>query len=354
MLTSFRPAHISGNLLVLPHTICTFEDDAANFDFPIARSLKLKEVMGYGTRHVALPKQCVSDLVAHGFHYLRDQGLLDLDSLDGIILVTQMPDQIVPQTSAIVHGMLGLKQDMLLLDITQGCAGFVIAAMEALAWLQHPGFKRIAVVTADILSRKISSRDRNSLPLAGDAAAITIFDRMEVGGKDWPAIMRFDGSRALALQIPAGGARLPSTVETARMVNTGDNNWRAQDHLCMDGTAVFNFVMSEVPITLGKLFENSGQDIKNIDWFFIHQPNRFMVNKLADKLGIPRNKMPDKIAGKYGNSNSATIPAVIADTLPFFTDKAMSTCFAGFGVGLSTAALLGAVGPLNFNAVCVC
>ena len=61
------------------------------------------------------------------------------------------------------------------------------------------------------------------------------------------ANVKMDGSRAEALMIPAGGLRLPSTPETAVLEDVGDNNLRAKDHLFMDGSAIFNFVQTEVP-----------------------------------------------------------------------------------------------------------
>ena len=350
MLLELPAGRIAGNLLVLPPTVHTFEEDAARFDVPLERSMKLKSIMGYGTRRTAAAELCISDLIVQGFEHLRETGLLDPMSLDAMILVTQTPDHFVPFTSAIVHGRVGMKQDMLLLDISQGCAGFVIAATEALSWLRQPAIHRVAVVTADVLARKVSPRDRNSLPLVGDGAAITLFEKAG-SGEIWPAHIRFDGSRSGALTIPAGGFRLPSSAETAELKPVGEGNWRSADHLCMDGTAVFNFVMTEVPQLIRELFDTAGVALNDIDWFLTHQPNKFMLNKLADTLGVPREKVPDWIVGKYGNSNSVTIPAVMAEALPATTATPQSVCFAGFGVGLTWAALLAKVGPLDFNRI---
>jgi len=44
------------------------------------------------------------------------------------------------------------------------------------------------------------------------------------------------------------------------------------------------------------------------DYFMFHQPNKFMLERLADKMEINYDKMPNNIVGKFGNSNGVTIP----------------------------------------------
>jgi 3-oxoacyl-[acyl-carrier-protein] synthase-3 len=201
------------------------------------------------------------------------------------------------------------------------------------------------------MTRRISPRDRNSLPLAGDAAAITLVEADPESGPVHARI-RFDGSRSAALQIPAGGARLPSSAETAVLADPGDRNWRALDHLRMDGTAVFNFVMNEVPAQIEQLVADAGVRREDIAWYFFHQPNPFMLRKLAERLGVPSERVPDWVTSTWGNSNSVTIPAAIAGTLKEQALAApVTACLAGFGVGLTWGGLVMPIGRLRFNDV---
>ena len=349
MRLEFGGARIIGNLVVLPATERRFEDDIDNFDFPRERSLKLKSAMGYDRRRVAGPQTCISDLALFGLDWLRNQALLDPQSIDALIVVTQTPDFWIPPTSCVIHGRAGLRQDVMCLDITQGCAGFVVGMMEALHWLRQPSVRRVAVVTADVMTRKISPKDRNSLPLAGDAAAITVVESDARAGPIHARI-RFDGTRAEALQIPAGGCRLPSSAQTAVLQDPGDHNWRALDHLRMDGTGVFNFVMNEVPPLIEAVVADAGRAMGDIDWFLFHQPNPFMLRKLAERLGVQPERLPDWVTRIWGNSNSVTIPAALAGTLK---ERALTenflVCFAGFGVGLTWGGMVMPLGQLTFN-----
>lgn len=344
----FHDKSISGLLLVVPANSRSFLEEMSNFDFPIERSLKLKQVMGYDTHHIVDGPVCVSDLVTHGFEHLFRNGALQPDEIDALVLVTQTPDHILPPTSSIIQGRLQLKQDLFCMDINQGCAGFVMGLMQSFMLLDQPSIKKVALVNADVLSRKISNRDRNSYPLCGDAASITIVERSPGTGPIY-ANLKMDGTRHQALIIPAGGMRMPSTPETATMTDQGDNNFRALDHLRMEGSDVFSFVQTEVPPLIEDLLKTANLRKEEIDYLVCHQPNQFMLQKLADKLKIPHEKVPMNIVGKYGNSSGVTIPAAIAENLAssIANDK-LRIILAGFGVGLTWCTMLLNLGTLNF------
>lgn len=344
----FHDKAITGLLLVVPENERLFVDDMKGFNFSEARSLKLKQVMGYDRHRIVQEGVCASDLAVCGFEHLFARGLLGKDDFDAMVLVTQTPDHFVPATSSIIQGRLGLKHDFLCHDINQGCCGFVIGLMQAFMLLDQPEIRRVAVVNADVLSRKVSPRDRNSYPLSGDAASITLVER-KPGGGAIHANLKMDGTRAMALQVPAGGFRLPSTPETAVFEEDGEGNFRAKDHLKMDGTAVFNFVMAEVPPLIESLLAVAGVRKEDVDSFLFHQPNRFMLQKVAEKLGVPCEKMPSNVVEKYGNSNGVTIPAAMAlNVAERVTRETLQVCFAGFGVGLTWSSILMKVGPLAF------
>jgi 3-oxoacyl-[acyl-carrier-protein] synthase-3 len=214
--------------------------------------------------------------------------------------------------------------------------------------LDQESVRRVALVNADVLSRKVSRKDRNSYPLVGDAAVITLLERQHSFGPIY-ANMKVDGTRSDVLIIPAGGFRMPSTAETAKMEDAGDNNFRAKDHLCMDGSGVFNFVQVEVPPMIEQLFSYAGVKDDDVDWYIFHQPNRFMLHKLADKMKIPYKKMPSNVVEHYGNSSGTTIPVAMVHNLSKkLVSETMHFCIAGFGVGLSWASMYLKIGNLRF------
>lgn len=345
---TFRKKRISGMLVVIPANERLFVDEMKNYNFPEARSLKLKEVMGYDRRRLVEPGVCVSDMAVFGLQNLFDRGLLKPDEIDALLLVTQSPDYFMPATSNIIQGRLGLKQDTLCLDINQACAGFVVGLIQAFMLLEQETIRKVVLVNADVLSRKTSPKDRTIYPLVGDAAAITVIER-DTDDTVIHASLKMDGARNDALMIPAGGMRLPSSAETAVLEDVGDNNLRAKDHLRMDGSAIFNFVQTEIPPLIQQLLARVGVSIDAIDYFLCHQPNRFMLQKLADKMKVPYSKMPNNVVERFGNSSGSTIPmAIILNAADKVMNGPIQVCLAGFGGGLTWSAMLMRLGGWKF------
>ena len=118
----------------------------------------------------------------------------------------------------------------------------------------------------------------------------------------------------------------------------------------MDGSAVFNFVQVEVPPLIEALLSQAGVPMNAVDYFFCHQPNRFMLQKLADKMQIPYAKMPSNVVENFGNSSGVTIPTVITFNMKErLLKEKLKVCLAGFGVGLTWCAMLLDLGFLDFN-----
>jgi 3-oxoacyl-[acyl-carrier-protein] synthase-3 len=345
---TFHRKRVSGLLALVPANERSFLDEMRNFNFPESRSIKLKEVMGYDKHRIVEPGVCVSDLAVFGLEHLFRNGLLQRDEIDALILITQSPDYFMPATSNVIQGRLGLKHDVFCLDISQGCAGFVIGLIQAFLLLEQESVRKVLLINADVLSRKTSNRDRNSYPLVGDAASITVVERDPEDSVIY-ANLKMDGSRNDALIIPAGGFRIPSTPQTAVLEDVGDNNLRAKDHLKMDGSAVFNFVQVDVPPLIENLLARAGVAMDSVDYFLFHQPNRFMLQKLADKMKVPYAKMPSNIVEHFGNSSGVTIPLAIAFNLAGHLQReSYHVCLAGFGVGLTWSSMLMRLGKLNF------
>ena len=347
----FKNRRISGILTVLPKKSVKFEEEMVNYSFSPAKCMKLKMAMGYNEHRIAEPGQCSSDFCKYGLQYLFDNNLLVKDDIDALLFVSQSPDYYMPPTSNLIQGHFGLKQDCICMDINQGCAGFELGLIQAFMMLDQPAIKKVVLMNADVLSSKVSDRDRNSKPLIGDAASITIVERCEEENPIY-ANIKMDGTGAMVLNIPAGGFRLPSSPETAVMEQDVAGNFRSKDNLVMQGDEVFNFVQREVPPMIEHLFEQSGVDRNDVDWYMFHQPNKFMLHKLADKLGIPHEKMPANIVENFGNASGVTVPTCISYNLgDQLVGGSKLLCLAGFGVGLTWSSMMIQIGNMQFNQI---
>jgi 3-oxoacyl-[acyl-carrier-protein] synthase-3 len=161
-----------------------------------------------------------------------------------------------------------------------------------------------------------------------------------------------DGTGAKALMIPAGGFRMPCSPETAIEHEDEAGNLRALDNLVMQGDDVFNFVQREVPPMIHDILERAGLSAGDIDWYMFHQPNKFMLQKLADAIGVPYEKMPSNIVENFGNASGVTVPTCISYNLgEKLEQESYLMCLAGFGVGLTWASIIMRIGNVAFNRI---
>jgi 3-oxoacyl-[acyl-carrier-protein] synthase-3 len=347
----FYNKRINGLLTVLPELEVSFEEEMENYNFTSTKSMKLKLAMGYNKHRIVAENTNVSDMCVFGITHLFNEGLLKKEDISALILVTQSPEHFIPPTSNIIHGKLGLATDVLCMDINQGCAGFILGLIQAYMLLEQSSIKKVVLMNADVLSRKVSKQDRNSNPLIGDAACITIVEHTDEP-TSINAVVNMNGKGAFALQIPAGGFKIPCSAETVVMKEDDNGNFRSLENLVMKGDEVFNFVQTEVPPMIEELLLLSGKKPSEIDYYLFHQPNKFMLNKLADKIGIPRKKMPANIVENFGNASGASIPTNISFNLGSDAlNNTYEVCFAGFGVGLTWAAIQQRLGNLMFNQI---
>lgn len=343
----FKNASITGVLSVVPSNTLDFFEEMDAFNFSAARSRKLAEVMGFSKHRVVSEGKTSVDLAVVGLKHLFDHGFLKKEDVSGIIFVTQSPDFFIPANSHILHGFFDFSEDVFCLDITQGCAGYIVGLIQAFMQIDS-GAEKIVLVNADTLSSKVSKQDRNSWPLIGDAAAITIVerDRQEVETK---AIVKFRGSGRHALQIPAGAFREPPSEFSKILKDDGTGNLRSRENLIMDGTAIFNFVQENIPPLIDQLVEYSGISKVDFDYFVFHQPNKFMLEKLAQKMEVPQEKVIKNVVESFGNSSGVTIPLAITHNLSeALNSTSLRLCLAGFGVGLTWGAMDIQISPLDF------
>ena len=304
--------------------------------------------MGFESHRLSKADSFSSDYCIFGIKHLLDKGIVKKDEIGAVIVVTLSPDYFLPQISNIVQGELDLGEDVLCLDIAQGCCGFLIGLMQSFMLLEQMGDKKVILCNVEVLSKKVSPKDRNDFPLIGDGAAVTVVEN-DPEAEDVYFCMHMDGKRRDALKIPAGGFRCPNTPETGEMVDIGDGNLRALDHMHMDGSAVFSFVQEEAPPCIEETLDFAGVSKDEIDYYLFHQPNKFMVQKLREKLDVPKEKMPDDLVVKYGNPSGVSIPMVMTDHLSdSLTEQSYKCCLSAFGSGLAWGTMVMDLGALDY------
>lgn len=344
MILDFKGKKISGVLSILPENEYLFEDEAANPKD--VKNRRLKRIIGFGARRRVKGTTTLSDMLLYGMNYLFDNNKIKKEEIGAIVVSTLSPDYFLPQISSILQGEMGLSNDVYCVDIMQACAGYVVGLLQAFMLLEHMTEKKVLVCTGEIFNRKSDENEPKfeHPSFGGDIANISVVENSG-DGKRIHASMYNDGINREALIIRDGGFKSPMTPEkiaqqTSNIPCLG---------VTMDGTGVFNFVQKEVPPAIHELLEKSGFTKDDVDYYLFHQPNKFMLQKLAEKMEIPYSKLPMDITEKLGNSDSGTIPAVMTtDVADALLSKNNHCCLSGFGGGLTWASIIMDIGYLDF------
>ncbi len=263
---------------------------------------------GVKTRHIAPESVKSGDLCAKAASDLLESLGWERNSIDGVILMTQTSDQLLPATACRIQDKLGLRTSSFAFDVNLGCSAYPYGLWLA-GSLMASGANRILLLAGDTINKIVDPSDRSTAFLFGDAGSATALEKK--GGATWEFILGTDGS---------GANYLEASSDTS---------------LKMDGPKVFEFTLQRIPILLSELDKINGHAH---DFYLLHQANKFILQQLRRKCKIPDECFLSNIE-KFGNTSSASLPLLLASELGGIVVKNDTRlALVGFGVGLSWAA----------------
>lgn len=285
--------------------------------------IQSRAFLGPGETGVSLAKKACVRLI-------EENPELKPDRVGLLLVVTQNPDFRLPHSSALLQDALGLGTATACFDVSLGCSGYVYALTAARGFMATEEITDALLVTCDPYSKIMGRADRDTVSVFGDAATATWLSAeagAEIGRGDYGT----DGSGALNLVVPAGGAAQPiaSLFEEGA---AGGECFR----LRMNGRAIFNFMLERVPRSVARCLERNRLNVADVDQFVFHQASRFLLDNLRARLKLPADRVPVEIAD-VGNTVSSSIPLVLSRLLKYKSLRNKILLLSGFGVGLSWA-----------------
>ena len=141
-----------------------------------------------------------------------------------------------------------------------------------------------------------------------------------------PFIYGTDGSGAKNLIVAGGAFR--------------DSDGSADPHLRMNGSEIFSFTLKSIPPLVQQTLTKAELTTDDVDWFVFHQANKFMLEHLRDKIGIPEEKFAIALE-ECGNTVSSSIPVALKELANAGQLKpGQKIMLVGFGVGYSWGATI--------------
>jgi len=104
------------------------------------------------------------------------------------------------------------------------------------------------------------------------------------------------------------------------------------------GSEVFKFAVRVIPETTERALAASGRTVQDLAWLIPHQANQRILDTVADRLGMPHERVFSNIA-LTGNTSAASIPLALDD---LYTSGNLRPgdllALVGFGAGLTWGA----------------
>lgn len=276
-----------------------------------------------------------TDLCKAAAEKILEQTGTSKEDIEILVFVSQTPDYFLPASSITLQNRLGLPKTCMAFDMNLGCSGFVYGLSVISSLVSTGKFKKGLLLCGDISSAGPPEEDKSVFPLFGDAGTATLLE-YDTTAQKMNFSLQSDGSGYEAIIVREGGMRKPFTVDSFTLVEKEKGISRASRNLELNGMAVFDFSVTEVPKNINEFFKNTGTTPESYDYFVMHQANQLMNETIRKKLKFPPEKVPYTLP-KFGNTSSASIPLTIASVLKDKVAGTTTFLASGFGVGLSWA-----------------
>ena len=244
---------------------------------------------GIKERRIAEEWEKTSDLAKNAAEEAIAVAGIDKKDIEAVIVATSTPDMIFPSTGALLADKLGLKNPMAF-DISAACSGFIYALTIASSFIKSEQFKNVLVVGAEVFSQIIDWQDRSTAVIFGDGAGAVVLSKTNSESDILSAVMHSDGSHWGSLYCPVG------------------------EKLKMKGRETFKLAIKSMETASKKALEEAGLTLDDIKLVVPHQANIRIIDALAERLNIPKEKVFSNIH-KYGNTSAASIPIALYEAI---------------------------------------
>jgi len=236
---------------------------------------------------------------------LADAGR-NANDLDFILFATITRDYYFPGCAPLLQHAMGLPT-IGTMEIHNACSGFVYAVAMGDALVRAGEQRCILAVGAEVQSTglDLSTRGRDMAVLFGDGAGAAILEPSPDERGILASVLHSEGAYARELWGEAPTSKEPHRI-TPEMIAEGRHFPQ------MNGRQVFKHATTRIPEVILEVLDKAGEKLENVALVVPHQANQRISDAVADRLGLPKEKVFQNIQ-RYGNTTAASIPIALTE-----------------------------------------
>jgi len=258
---------------------------------------------GIETRRFGGPGEKTYQLASNAARRALEMAGVSAEEIDLLIVATISSHMIMPSSACFVQNEIGAR-NAFAYDLNAACSGFLYGLDIADKQVRADIDTKVLVIGAETLSSRLNWQDRNTCILFGDGAGAAVVGyspeaHREVLGANHCS----DGGLWNLLYMHNAPSMNPD-------LKVDDN---PGVHIMMEGKEVFKHAVKAMEDSVQGLLERTGRSIEDIDVIIPHQANIRILNKLIERLELPREKVVLNVM-RYGNTSAASIPLALDET----------------------------------------
>ena len=294
-----KNVRISGLGMSVPDKVLTNDELAEMVD---TSDEWITQMTGIKERRIADENTASSDMAIAAAKQALERAGVDGADIEMIVVATATPDTLFPSTSCQVQNGIGAR-NAFAYDIAAACSGFIFGLVQAQKFILSGSVKTALVIGAETLTSVTDFEDRNTCVLFGDGAGAAVVTACEPPKGLLDYYLRCDGSLGNYIILPAGGSRKPASHETVD---------ERLHYIKMKGRQVYVNASKAMSDSVLTVLEQQGLTGEDLDLLFPHQANIRIIQSVAEKAGMPMEKVFVNIH-KYGNTSAASIPIALTE-----------------------------------------
>lgn len=284
------------------------------------------ERTGIRERRIAAPGETCSDLGTRAAERALEAAGVAAADLDLILVATCTGDAPLPSTACLIQQRLGAVRAAAC-DLSAACCGFVYALGVGDAYVKT-GSRHVLVIGAEVMSMLMDWTDRGTCILFGDGAGAVVLSPSEGERGILSSHLHSDGSLWDLICVPGGGSSIPPSEKMLA---------ERLQYMKMKGNETFKVAVKTLEEVAREALSANQLAVEDLDLYVPHQANLRIIKAVAERLGLPMEKVVLNM-DRYGNTSAASIPLALDEAVREGRVKAGSlVMIEAFGSGLTWA-----------------